>query len=100
MSLFSKNRNPDGTFDGIGVMASMTGLSRKSIEEIAAEVKENHARLKSCTDHQFDAPLDPRQRKRVCRNCKGEADSASVIWYEEGKRHVLQALQGSGNDRS
>lgn len=81
-----QHRRPDGTYDGIGVMADLTGLSRQSVQEIAAQVKANHARLSACPLHDF-APAAAGKRKRVCRSCGGEADSVSVSWYEDGLRH-------------
>lgn len=86
---FKEFQNPDGkTYDGAAALASLTGISKQSIVEIAAAVKVNAARLKGCPGHQF---LPAQGRKRVCAHCMGEADVHSVHWYEEGRRHEREA---------
>ena len=90
--VFKKFQNPDGSYDGIAAMASMTGLSRKSMLEIAAEVKANHAKLQACEQHEFGAPTGLHNRRRICARCGGEADSISAGWYEEGAKHALKFL--------
>lgn len=81
-----QHRRPDGTYDGVGVMADLSGLSRQTVQELAAQVKANQARLAACERHDF-APAASGARRRVCRNCGGEADTIAVSWYEDGLRH-------------
>lgn len=84
----NKHKNPNGTYDGVGVMSDLTGLSRQSITDIAAEVKANRDRLESCPYHEF-SPILPRvpirQRYR-CIECGGEVDSLAYYWHEQGRR--------------
>lgn len=81
-------QNSDGTFDGIAVLSSVTGLPRKTLVEIAAEVKANHALLHACPHHEF-SPILPRvpvaQRYR-CIECGGEVDHHAYYWHQLGRR--------------
>lgn len=54
--------------------------------EIAAEVKANHARLAACPRHDFGAP-QAFQKRITCKNCGGWADSLAVVWYQRGLAH-------------
>lgn len=84
----NNHQNPDGTYDGIAVMSSVTGLPRKTVAEIAEEVRANHALLHDCPYHEF-APIQPRvkagQRYR-CIECGGEVDHHAWLWHERGRR--------------
>lgn len=86
--MIGNHRNPDGTYNGVGVMAELTGLSRQSIAAVAEQVKENQARLRSCPHHEF-SPILPRrllgQRYR-CIECGGEVDAHAYHWFQEGLR--------------
>ncbi|MBP6801676.1 MAG: hypothetical protein KA128_11120 [Zoogloea sp.] len=86
--MLERNRNPDGTYDGAGVMADLTGLSRQSMADLAAEVKANSERLSACPYHEF-APVQPmaplRQRYR-CIECGGEIDRHAWYWFQQGRR--------------
>lgn len=88
----SKNTlTPDGTYDGIGVMASLTGLVRGTALSIAAHVTANQARLNACGWHEFEpipgSELPGNSHKRYrCRNCGGEVDAAIYYWHEQGRR--------------
>ena len=87
-----RHRNPDGTYDGAAVMSSMTGLSKESVKELWAQVKENHARLESCPYHEFEqskktAMLRSLTHQRyVCIHCGGEIDHQAYMWHERGRR--------------
>ena len=84
----NKFQNHDGTYDGIAIMSSVTGLPRKTVAEIAAEVKANHELLDACLYHEF-SPILPRvklgQRYR-CIECGGEVDHHAWYWHERGRR--------------
>ena len=87
-----QHRHPDGTYDGAAVMSSMTGLSKESVKELWAQVKENHARLESCPYHEFEqskktAMLRSLTHQRyVCIHCEGEIDHQAYMWHERGRR--------------
>lgn len=86
--MLDQHRNPDGTYNGVGVMADLTGLSRKTIQEIAEEAKANQARLASCPYHDF-SPILPRRtlgQKYRCIECGGEVDAHAYHWFQEGRR--------------
>lgn len=85
---FDQHRNPDGTYNGIGVMADLTGLSRLSVAEIAEQVRANHELLESCGYHEFSPilPLKPMRQRYRCINCGGEVDHTAWYWHEKGRR--------------
>jgi hypothetical protein len=87
--MIDKHRNSDGTYNGIGVLSDMSGLSRDEVRTIAERVKANHARLAACLRHDFDqiAPEATGLRRRFrCRHCGGEIDSTAYHWHEVGRR--------------
>lgn len=89
--MFDKHRKPDGNYDGVGVMAEVTGLPRDEIRAIAEQVKANGAKLRACPWHDFEvieqtgivARLSDRYR---CRHCQGDVDSSAYHWHEQGRR--------------
>jgi hypothetical protein len=80
------HRNPDGTYNGVGVMAEVSGLSRASVEGIWRQVKANAVLLNACTRHDFK-PADPGVRSRRCIHCGGSVGLAEARWYELGRAH-------------
>ncbi len=84
----NKHRNPNGTYNGITAIADLSGLSRRSVFQIAADVKANHALLDACPYHEF-SPILPRavvnQRYR-CIECGGEIDYHGWYWHQKGRR--------------
>ena len=86
-----KHRNPNGTYDGIGVMSDLTRLPRDEIQAIAEQVKANHAKLKACAYHDFaelpdgEGMAGSRPRYR-CQHCQGEIDAVAYRWHERGRR--------------
>lgn len=86
--MLDKHRNADGTHNGVAILADVSGLSRKSVFQISAEVKANHARLKACPGHEF-TPILPcvafNQRYR-CIKCAGEVVFHAWHWHEQGRR--------------
>lgn len=82
------HRNPNGTYDGAGVLSELTGLGRDEVLAIAEQVRANHARLEGCPWHEFEAlvtapPGDGRYR---CRHCRGEVDAVAYRWHQKGRR--------------
>lgn len=91
--MLDRHRNPDGTYDGVGVMADLTGLSRQSMADLAAEVKANSERLNSCPYHEFapiqmapGVPMAPLRQRYRCVECAGEVDRNAWYWFEQGRR--------------
>lgn len=89
--MIEKHRNPNGTYDGLGVLGDLSGLSRDSMHDIWNKVKENQKRLDGCVAHDFAPAETSTSRRRVCRVCGGEADTIAVTWYERGIRHASAA---------
>lgn len=86
-----KHRKPDGNYDGVGVMAEVTGLARDEIRAIAEQVKANHARLEGCPWHEFEVIPQPGITARLsdryrCRHCQGEVDAVAYRWHQKGRR--------------
>lgn len=86
-----RHRNPDGTYNGLGVMSELTGLSRQTMQDLAAQVRANHGKLSACPHHNFVAvpgsatPSGLCQRYR-CTWCEGEIDHHAWYWHEQGRR--------------
>lgn len=94
MSL-NDHRNPNGTYDGIGVMSEVTGLPRDEIRALAEQVKANHQKLAGCPWHEFEriqrpddgAVLQARLGDRYrCIHCDGEVDASAYHWHQQGRR--------------
>lgn len=85
------HRNPNGTYDGIGVMAELTRLPRDEIRAMAEQVKANSAKLRACPWHEFEAieqsGIVARMSDRYrCRHCHGEVDANAYHWHQLGRR--------------
>lgn len=82
------HRKPNGNYDGIGVMAEITGLGRDEIRELAEQVKANSAKLRGCPWHEFEELITapPGRGRYRCRNCKGEVDASAYHWHQQGRR--------------
>jgi len=80
------HRNADGTYNGVGVMSEMSGLSRAAVTGIWESVKANQSKLDACAIHNFE-PAAPGVKNRTCTECGGEASIVNVLWYERGLRH-------------
>lgn len=91
--MLDRHRNPDGTYDGAGVMADLTGLSRQSMADLAAEAKANSERLAACSYHEFapiqlpqEVPVAPLRQRYRCIECGGEVDRHAWYWHQQGRR--------------
>lgn len=74
-------------------MADLTGLSRQSIADLAAEAKANVERLSACPYHEFapvqmapGVPMAPLRQRYRCIECGGEIDRHAWHWFQEGRR--------------
>lgn len=89
-----KHRNPDGTYDGAGVLGDLTGLGRNDIKCIWEQVQTNHARLRECQYHDFEpipqklGEIYERKQRYCCKHCGGEIDAHAYYWHEQGRRLV------------
>lgn len=97
--MLDKHQNPDGTYNGLGVLGDMTGLSKEVLDNLWKEVKANHARLASCAYHEFE--LIPQEGvvtarirdKYLCKHCGGTVDANAHHWHEQGRRQKPQSDQ-------
>ncbi|MBB3017652.1 hypothetical protein FHR70_000692 [Microvirga lupini] len=82
------HRNPNGTYDGVGVMAELTSLPRDEIRAIAEQVKANSAKLRACPWHEFEQLITapPGNGKYRCRHCQGEVSASAYHWHQQGRR--------------
>ncbi len=87
MSL-EKHRNPNGTYDGPGVMSEITGLGRDEVLAIAEQVKANNAKLNACPWHEFEEEqtTEAHKQRYRCRHCGGTVDAVAYRWHERGRR--------------
>lgn len=90
--MIERHKNADGTYDGVGVMAEVSGLGRSEVKELWEQVRANSAKLESCRYHEFEqspqtAPLRSlTHQKYVCIHCKGEVNYQQYTWHEKGRR--------------
>lgn len=82
------HRNPNGTYDGVGVMSEISGLPRGEIEAIAAQVKANQSKLDGCAYHEFERLITapPGRETYGCKHCRGTVDVIRYRWHELGRR--------------
>lgn len=85
--MLDNHRNADGTYDGVGVMSEVSGLSRAGVTELLAEVRANAALLDACGRHDF-LQIAPRfGSKWKCVACGGVVSAEAVHWYVRGQAH-------------
>lgn len=97
--MIERHRNPNGSYDGIGVMSDLTRLSRESVQEIWDKAKANHALLEACSMHRFEPlpPARPLKLRYRCSACQGEIGATEKSWYDKGRAHgLLEAAGGEG----
>lgn len=72
---------PIKTLDDLG---EAVGLDKATMGSILAEVRENHAKLRTCTRHQFKAAERVFGKRATCVHCGGTMTCESISWYEGG----------------
>lgn len=87
-----QHKNPDGTYDGAGVLSEVSGLSREMVKELWEEVQANNAKLNACLYHEFEqSPKTAMLRslthqKYICKHCGGEVNYHAYLWHQTGRR--------------
>lgn len=81
----------------LDVLGKVSGIKRSEMDEILQKVRANRKDLESCTYHNFVGIPGQEHgtckdgtviyRRFRCANCRGEADSHAVHWYNDGLRH-------------
>jgi hypothetical protein len=64
-------------------------MVKKTGRNLVQWIRENHARLAACADHDFTEDITPERavlKHWRCTRCQGEVDSINKIWYEAGRR--------------
>lgn len=88
------HQNPDGTWNGVGVLSELTGVSRDEVEAAFNEVKANNQTLSQCDYHEFtlnpdlanpDSPVN-RSKRHKCKNCGGVVSEVMWRWFEIGRQ--------------
>lgn len=87
------HQNPDGTWNGVGVMSELTGLSKETVQSTFEEVKANNLTLSQCDYHEFTinpdlarpTPLN-RSKRYKCKNCGGTVSEIMWRWFEIGRQ--------------
>ena len=80
--MIDRHRNADGTYNGVAVMADVSGLTQESVKSIWRQVKANAALLDACQRHDF-VPAEPGHRSRrptstECRPWRASPSPASA----------------------
>lgn len=88
------HQNPDGTYNGVGVMSELSGLEQDHVVSIMEAVKANNALLESCAWHWFvpnpdlENPASPlcRHKAYKCVHCGGTINPVMYKWHQLGRR--------------
>jgi hypothetical protein len=67
-------------------------MTQEEARELLKKVKANMAILDSCKMHDFEPCEGLRFSTYKCRNCGGELNGNSVIWYRHGLAHARGEL--------
>lgn len=83
--------NPDGTYNGLGVLADLAGLPVDDAVSLVVEtIKRNQQLLDGCRYHEFELVTTEavllRGHLYRCRHCGGEIDGHKHRWHELGRR--------------
>lgn len=67
------------------------GVTKRELMALAASVKANSARLRSCSYHDFvpikqEGVVGRLSERYRCRHCMGEVDASAFHWHEQGRR--------------
>lgn len=76
--------------DAVGLLSSISGLSKDDTRKIFEEVRANSAILDSCQRHRFEVFTKYESgmvKKYKCSACGGTVDSLAKNWYERGIAH-------------
>lgn len=88
------HQNPDGTYNGVGVLSELTGVSKEDVLITFETIKANNQRLESCQYHEFtinpdlsnpDSPI-VRHLKYKCIHCGGTVNPVMWRWFEIGRQ--------------
>lgn len=71
--------------------AVFLGVTKRELLALAASVKANSARLRSCPYHDFvpikqEGVVGRLSERYRCRHCMGEVDASAFHWHEQGRR--------------
>jgi len=91
----NKFRNPDGTYDGVGMMASLSGQSREDVKATFNRIREQHKKTAACSLHRLMATGEKRKQWR-CQECGWEPEAGQAIAYEQGLKHGRENAAGGG----
>lgn len=86
-----KHRNADGTYNGVGALSEISGLSKDEVVSIFDQVQANNRKLEACVYHEFEQSQKTSMlrsithQKYVCKNCGGEVSHQQWRWHEIGR---------------
>lgn len=94
---FSEFRNHDGTYDGVGILAKLSGTTRAEVRERYEAIKAQHARTAACPLHELlpTGEAYPKAQWR-CGSCGWEPDAGHLLAYEQGLQHGREHEKGGG----
>jgi ribosomal protein L37AE/L43A len=90
-----KFRNPDGTYDGVGMLGALSGQSREEVTKAFEAIREQHKRAAACSLHELKQTGERRKQWR-CSSCGWEPEAGHAIAYEQGLQHGRAHATGGG----
>ena len=71
-------------------LGKVSGMDAPTMNDIAAQVKENWTKLNGCAKHDFipdpKVPFQPGRTRYLCQRCGGTIDGSAFHWWERGMR--------------
>jgi hypothetical protein len=88
-------QNPDGTYDGIGVLSALGKVSREEVVARFEAIKAQHAKTAACSLHQLQ-PTGEKSNRWCCGACGWEPEAGPMLAYEQGLKHGREHQSGGG----
>jgi ribosomal protein L37AE/L43A len=88
-------RNPDGTYDGVGMLGALSGQSREQVAKAFERIREQHKQTAACALHQLK-PTGEKHKQWRCESCGWEPEAGQTIAYEQGLQHGRAHATGGG----
>jgi lipopolysaccharide biosynthesis regulator YciM len=79
--------------DSLDTLGQAVGLRRETMLQLLSQVRENQARLESCSGHEFEdiTPQKTLGKRYRCKNCHGDVDAHAHHWYCLGLEHARKS---------
>jgi hypothetical protein len=87
--------NAEGKYDGVEVLAALSGQSRDEVKARWEAIKAQAVRTDACTLHEL-LPTGETSKRWRCGACGWEPEAGSVLAYEQGLKHGRAHESGGG----